>query len=322
MSLTGALLLGAAVTVLAPVGMIAWLRAVEVVLARVPYRLQRRLRPWGWAAPPLAMVAIFLLWPMAKTVVASAQVSGTGAWTLSNYRYLVDGDEVRSALVNNAWWLLGLTGVTLVIGLLVAVLADAVRWESLAKSVIVMPVAISTVAGAVIWRFVYDYQPPGFPQTGALNAVTTKLGADPNAWLLEQPLNKAMLLVVGIWMSTGIAAVVLSAALKGLPPELSEAARIDGAGGWGVFRHIVLPQLLPSIVTVATLLGITALKAFDVVYVMTNGNYDTDVLANLMYRELFLGTQQGHAAALALLIVVLTLPIIAANIWVTRTERR
>jgi alpha-glucoside transport system permease protein len=319
-TLLGIIGTAAAVTVGAPVLVLAWLRGSERAIRRLPQRVQKTVRPWLWAAPALVIVGVFLLWPVLRTVALS--VTGpAGTWSGNGYRYLITAPEVRAALVNNAWWLIGLTTTTLVLGMLVALLSNAVRWESVATSVIVMPVAISAVAGAVVWRLVFDYRPLGTPQTGTLNALgRTLLGAEPVAWLVERPLNKVALLVVGVWMSTGIATVVLSAAVKALPPELGEAARLDGAGNWTAFRFVTLPQLAPTLVTVATLLGITALKAFDVIYVMTGGNYDTDVLATLMYRKLFLGTDQGSAAALAVLIVVLTLPIIVANLWVHREE--
>jgi alpha-glucoside transport system permease protein len=319
-----AVLLSIAVTVGAPLALAGWLRVVERALSLLPARRRRSLRPWLWLLPPLAAGGVYLVWPLLYTVWLSLRVPGTGGSTVggANFRYLWTDREVHSALANNALWLVGLTAGSLVIGLAVALLANAVRWESLAKSVVVMPTAISAVAGAVIWRFMYDYRQPGLPQTGTLNALWVgATGRDPVAWLVDSGTNNLALIVVGVWMSVGLVTVILSAAVKNIPPELVEAGRLDGAGPVQLFRYVLLPQLLPTIVVVATLLAITALKAFDVVYVMTNGNYDTNVLANLLYRELFLNTDHGHAAALAVLLVVLVAPIIAVNLRVYRMER-
>jgi alpha-glucoside transport system permease protein len=203
----------------------------------------------------------------------------------------------------------------------IAVLADRVRYEVLAKSVVVLPTAVSFVAGAVIWKFMYDYQPPGFPQTGTLNAVWTAVSRQqPVAWLVDTLTNNPALISVGVWMTTGFATVVISAALKMVPADLIEAARIDEATGWQSFRFVVLPQLRPTVTVVATLLSISALKAFDVVYVMTNGNYRTDVIANLLYRQLFINQDYGRASAVAVLLAVLISPVLVLNIRALRRE--
>jgi alpha-glucoside transport system permease protein len=320
--MTRVVLLSAAATVGAPLAILAWLWIAERLLRLLPQRRRSNARPWMWLLFPLAAAGVFLLWPLLDTVWLSLHVDGASRLGLGNFRYLWESPEVRSALGNNALWLVGLTAGSLVIGTAVALLANGVRWEPLAKSIVVMPTAISAVAGAVIWRFVYDYRPPGLPQTGTLNAVWVGLTRrNPVAWLVEATTNNAALIVVGIWMSVGLVTVVLSAAVKGIPDELVEAGRLDGAGPVQLFRYVLLPQLLPTIVVVGTLLAITSLKAFDVVYVMTNGNYDTNVLANLMYRELFLGTDPGHAAAVAVLLVLLVAPIIAINVRAYGRER-
>ncbi|MFD0745325.1 carbohydrate ABC transporter permease [Phytohabitans flavus] len=270
--------------------------------------------PWLWLAPALVPVGVFLAWPLANTVWLSLRDAGSGAWAgLDNYRYLVTSTEVHTALRNNLLWLVLLTGGCLVTGLLVAVLTDKVRYEAVAKAAVVLPTAIPFVAGAVIWRFMYQYRPPGLPQTGTLNAVLTAAGAAPLAWLVDTRTNNAALIGVGVWMTAGFATVILSAALKALPPDLHEAARIDGAGPWQAFRHVTLPQLRPAVVVTATLVAVSAFKAFDIVYVMTNGNYRTDVIANLMYRQLFVAQDYGRASAIAVLLTLLAAPILVLN---------
>ncbi|MFI5911808.1 carbohydrate ABC transporter permease [Dactylosporangium sp. NPDC051541] len=322
MSTSTAVALAAAVTVGAPLVVLGYLAAVERLLALLPVAAGSRARPWAWLLPPLALIAIFLVYPLINTIALSLEDATSSRWVgLANYRAMLAGDELRDALRNNVLWLLLLTGGCLAVGLLIAVLADRVRYEIAAKSVVVLPTAVSFVAGAVIWKFMYDYQAPGFPQTGTLNAVLTGVtGADPVPWLVDTHTNNAALIAVGVWMTTGFATVVISAALKQVPVEQLEAARLDGAGAWPVFRYVVLPHLRPTLVVVATLLAIGALKAFDAVYVMTNGNYGTDVIANVLYRQLFVNSDYGRASAVAVLLAVLVLPVLLLNIRALRRE--
>jgi alpha-glucoside transport system permease protein len=209
-----------------------------------------------------------------------------------------------------------LTLFTVGIGLVIAVLVDRVRYESIAKSIIFVPLAISMTAAGVIWRFMFDYQSPGSPQTGTMNALIGTVGLGPVSWLQVETLgfNTILLIVVMAWMWTGFAMVILSAALKGISAELLEAARVDGATEWRVFQHIVFPLLLPTIAVVSTTIIITALKAFDIDYVMTNGNFGTDVIANRMIKEMFTFGQFGHGSALAVILLLAIVPIMALNI--------
>jgi len=301
-----------AFTAAVPALVLGWLWLAGRVEGRLP-----RVVPWLWLAPALLPVGVFLAWPLANTVWLSLRDGG-----LDNYRYLATSAEVHTALRNNLLWLVLLTGGCLLVGLVVAVLTDKVRYEAVAKAAVVLPTAIPFVAGAVIWRFMYQYRPPGLPQTGTLNAVLTAAGAGPVAWLVDTRTNNAALIGVGVWMTAGFATVILSAALKAVPPELHEAARIDGAGAWQAFRHVTLPELRPAIVVTATLVAVSAFKAFDIVYVMTNGNYRTDVIANLMYRQLFVDQDYGRASAIAVLLTLLAAPILVVNARATRGSLR
>jgi alpha-glucoside transport system permease protein len=193
---------------------------------------------------------------------------------------------------------------------LVAILVDRVRFEGAAKSVIFLPLAISFVAAGVIWRFMYDLD----PDIGTLNAVVTGVGGEPRAWLVEQPQNNLFLIIVGVWLLTGFAMVILSAGLKGISTELLEAARVDGANELQVFRRIVFPLLLPTIAVIGTTIIIYALKTFDVVYTMTNGNFGTDVIANTMYQQLFNNGQPGRSAAIAVILFLAIVPVMIVNI--------
>jgi alpha-glucoside transport system permease protein len=196
------------------------------------------------------------------------------------------------------------------------VLTDRVRYEQAAKTVLFVPMAISFVAASVIWKFVYEFRPAGAPQIGSLNAVLTSLlpGGSPVAWLVNQATNNVALIMVAVWVWVGFCLVILSAAIKGIPTELLEAARVDGATEWQVFRSIMIPLLGPTITVVATTMVIFALKAFDIVYVMTSGNFNTEVIANRMYKEMFTFQQFGRASAIAVILFLATVPVMIANI--------
>ncbi|MCA1950827.1 MAG: sugar ABC transporter permease [Treponema sp.] len=219
-------------------------------------------------------------------------------------------------LRNNVLWLVLFTLFCLFFGLLIALLADRVRYESVAKAFIFLPMAISFVAAGVIWKFMYEYRPAGSPQIGTVNAVLSVINPafEPKAWLFDRSTNNIALIVVGIWMWTGFAMVILSAGLKGISEDLLEAARMDGAGEFTIFIKIILPLLLPTITVVATTLIINVLKVFDIVYVMTNGNLGTEVIANRMYKEMFNYRNYGRASAIATLLLVAIIPVMVINI--------
>ena len=196
-------------------------------------------------------------------------------------------------------------------------------YEAAAKAVIFVPMAISFVAAAVIWRFMYEFRPEGFTQIGTVNATLTALGGDPKAWLVDTgpaalprpfQVNNFAIVAAGIWMWTGFAMVILSAGLKGISTEVLEAARVDGANEWQTFRHITLPILYPTIAVVTTTLVINALKKFDLVWVMTAGNFGTDLVATLMYKEMFNFREFGRASALAVILLVVIVPIMLVSI--------
>jgi len=196
---------------------------------------------------------------------------------------------------------------------LIAVLADRVRYEALAKAIIFLPMAISFVGAGVIWKFVYDFG-SGQVQIGLLNALVTALGGKPVSWLTVPQVNTIALIVVGVWMWTGFCMTILAAALKGVSTEILEAARVDGAGEWAVFWKIMVPQILPTITVVITTMIINVLKIFDIVYVMTGGNYGTEVIANRMYIEMYTSFKPGRAAAIAIVLIAVIVPAMIFNI--------
>lgn len=298
-----------------PAVLFGYIAVTERLIRFAPDRFQDRLRPWVWLFPAIAFLTIFLIYPTLYTLYLSfLDKLSTTFVGLDNYVYFLTTGDTLVALRNNAIWLVLLTGLAVGAGLLIAILVDRVRYESVAKSIIFVPLAISFVGAGVIWKFMYDFRPPGQPQTGTLNGALSTVGVDPVAWLINEPLNTIALIVVAAWIWTGFCMVILSGALKGISTELLEAARVDGANELQVFRSITFPLLLPTIAVVATTMVITSLKAFDIVYVMTNGAFDTEVIANRMYKELFLFGQPGRASATAILLLLLIIPVMAVNI--------
>ncbi len=285
-----------------------------------------RFIPWYYLAPALIVMAIFIIIPGLNTLYLSLRSNDNTAWATAsciagqpcwgifeNYRYALTSDIMRTAFLNNIKWILLMVTGTTALGLLIATLADRVRYEAVAKSLIFLPMAISFVGAGVIWRFVYDYNSGG-AQVGLLNAIVTALGGQPVAWLTVPQVNTLALIVVGIWMWTGFCMTMLSAALKNVPVEILEAARVDGASEWRVFSSITLPMIMPTVAVVITTMVINVLKIFDIVYVMTGGNYGTEVIANRMYIEMYTSFKTGRAAAIAILLILVIVPAMIYNI--------
>lgn len=309
------LVTGIIVVVGVPTTLIGYILVSEQLLRLAPMRWQDRLRPWIWLAPALGFLGVFLVYPTIYTFILSLEDKLSKTFVgLRNYEYFFTNSGTLGALANNAIWLAVLTVLAVGLGLIIAVVLDRVRYESFAKSLIFLPLAISFVAAGVIWKFMFEYRPPGVAQTGTLNGILGVLGIDPVGWLLGWPLNTLMLVVAAAWIWTGFCMVILSGALKNISSELLEAARVDGATELQVFRGITLPLLMPTIAVVATTMIITSLKAFDIVYVMTNGAFNTEVIANRMVKELFTFGQPGRASAVAIVLLVLVIPIMALNV--------
>ncbi len=287
---------------------------------------QGRMTPWLYLLPALVVMTIFIIYPGLNTLYLSlrdmtsagwatnACVAGQPCWGIfENYRYALTSPIMLTAFVNNLKWILLMVTGTVALGLLIAVLADRVRYEALAKAVIFMPMAISFVGAGVIWKFVYDYG-TGSTQIGLLNALVTSLGGQPVSWLTEPQINNIALIFVGVWMWTGFCMTILAAAIKGVPAELLEAARVDGATEVEAFRSITVPYIAPTIAVVITTMVINVLKIFDIVYVMTGGNYGTEVIANRMYQEQYSSLQTGRASAIAIVLIVVIVPAMILNI--------
>ena len=305
-------LLAAFAVVIVPVLMVGYILLTEAVVSRMPGGAAVRVRPWLWLLPALAFLIMFLIYPTIATIFRSFfNQNGTTFIGFDNYTRFFTQNATLGALGNNVLWMILLPAVCVTLGLLIAILVDRVRYESFAKGVIFLPMAISFVAASVIWRLVYNID----PDVGILNAAINALGGDPVPWLTTTGLTTFALIIVGAWMQTGFAMVILSAGLKGISTELLEAARVDGATERQVFRRIVLPLLLPTIAVITTTLIIFALKTFDVVYVLgQNGNFGTEVVANRMYKELFSDGQPGRASATAVILLLAVIPVMLYNI--------
>lgn len=272
--------------------------------------------PWLYIAPALLILAFFLVYPIINTFYLSFLDKGSESFIgLSNYVFAFTKKPMLIAFRNNLLWLVVFTVFTVSLGLILAVLFDRVRYETVVKSIIFLPMAISFVGAGIIWKFVYAYRPAGSPQIGSLNAVLSKFpNFEPIGWLVNKITNNFALIFVGIWIWVGFCMVILSAAYKGIPKELLEAARIDGANELRVFRHIIIPAMKPTIAVVATTMVINVLKVFDIVYVMTNGQFDTEVIANRMYKEMFQFHNFGRASAIAVILLLAIIPVMIVNV--------
>jgi len=310
------LLLAAAALAGVPALLVAYIALVEGALSRSGSRRLAAARPWLWLAPALLLLLVFLIYPVVSTAYLSLLDARSEQFVgLANYRYLFGDAAFLEALRNNALWLVLFTAFVVGLGLLIAVLTERVRYASLARAVVFLPMAVSFVAAGVIWRFMYDYRPVGTPQTGVVNALLTLLpGTTPHAWLTESPINTLALITAAVWSWTGFGTIILAAGLKGIPTEIVEAARIDGAGEWRIFWRVLAPLLAPAVAVCTTVMVVTALKAFDIVYVMTNGAYGTEVIANRMYKEMFSLQDFGRASAIAVVLLAAIAPVMLLNV--------
>ena len=283
------------------------------------------VRPWLFLFPALFALGVYLAYPVVETLRLSLTERLPGNQSqfvgLANYQQMFAEPKFWEAMRNNMLWLLVVPALSTVFGLLAAQLSDRVRWGNVAKSLIFMPMAISFVGAAVIWKLVYDTRPIDQEQIGVLNALYLYFGADaPKSWLTMIGPNNFFLMIVLVWIQTGFAMVILSAALRGIPEETIEAAIVDGANPFQVFFKIKVPQIMGTIVVVWTTITIVVLKVFDIVFAMTNGQWETQVLANYMYDKLFRANDWGVGSASAMIIMLLVSPILILNVYNARKD--
>jgi alpha-glucoside transport system permease protein len=292
------------------------------VIEFLPERVREGVRPYVFVGPCLVILAVFLVYPVINTLLISLKDATSEKFVgLDNFRFVFTDHDMLLAIRNTAAWIVIVPLFGVAIGLAFATLADRLRrGEAIAKSAIFLPMAISFAGASITWRLIYDFRPEGFGSNiGLLNGIWIGLGQDPVAWLTLQPWNNLFLMVILVWIQTGFAMVVLSAAIKAIPDEIIEAARIDGASELQVFRRIIVPSILPTIVVVTTYMVINALKVFDIVFIMGNAESDgTVVIAERMIDWFFSSRHFGRGAAIA---VVLFIAIIPVMIWNVRRFR-
>ena len=292
--------------------------AMDKLVNLLPGELRETVRPYVYIGPALVILSVFLVYPVINTILLSFKdETGQSFVGIDNFRFVFTDPSMLRSIRNTALWIVMVPLCAVSIGLIFATLADRLRrGEAIAKSLIFLPMAISFVGAAVTWRLIYSYRPEGFgTNVGLLNGIKLGLGQDPVAWLSQRPWNNLMLIVIMIWMQTGFAMVVLSAAIKSIPDEIVEAARIDGASELQVFRHITVPSILPTIVVVTTYMVINALKVFDIVFVMGNAESNqTEVIAERMIRWFFLSNNDGRGAAIATVLFLAVLPVMVWNV--------
>ena len=285
------------------------------LVEKLPGAWRRRVLPFVFVGPALAILTFYLLVPAILTIFNSFRdATGAKFVGLDNYTYAFTNPDMLTAIRNNVLWLVLGTVFSTGLGLAIAVLADRSKLDRVVKTLIFLPMAISFVGASVIWRFVLSYQPAGQPQVGLLNAILSGFGIAPVSWLTGETLNTILLIVILIWGQTGFAMVIIGAALKGVPDEMLEAGRIDGASEWQVFRQLIVPTIWPTIVTVATTIAILTLKIYDIVTAMTGGNFNTQVIATLMWKQAFSFFDSGRGAALAIILLVAVTPVMWYNL--------
>ncbi len=288
------------------------------IVDRLPPHYREGVRPYVFVGPCLVILAVFLVYPVINTILVSfGDRHGEGFVGLDNYRFVFTDESMLRAIRNTAGWVVLVPLVAVSVGLVFATLADRLRrGEAVAKSMIFLPMAISFVGAAITWRLIYSFRPEGFGSNiGLLNGIKQGIGANPTPWLQEEPWNNLLLMVIMVWMQTGFAMVVLSAAIKAIPDEIIEAARIDGASEFQVFRQIIVPSILPTIVVVATYMIINAMKVFDIVFVMGDAEAQgTEVIAERMIQWFFISNNDGRGAAIAVMLFLAVIPVMIWNV--------
>ena len=305
---------------------IAVIGVILFVANRFSGRKGDRAVALAFLLPTVVLIAVGLVYPGLKTIYQSFYNAAGDAYVgLDNYKTIfTDADQIN-VLRNTVLWVVITPFVATAVGLLYAILVDKARMEAVAKALIFLPMAISFVGASIIWKFVYEFRPdqPGIEQIGLVNQIVVWLGGSPKQFLIDSPWNTIFLVIVMIWIQAGFAMTVLSAAIKAIPEDIIEAARLDGVRAIGMFRYVTVPSIRPALIVVLTTIAMGTLKVFDIVRTMTGGQFETSVVANEFYSQSFRSGNQGLGAALATLLFVLVIPIVVYNIRQLRaTEGR
>jgi alpha-glucoside transport system permease protein len=273
-------------------------------------------------APALVLLLAGLIIPAIRTFLFSFMNPDSNAWVgFDNYYWMTQDPNIKTIMVNTILWIMVVPIFTAALGLLLAIMLDRIKHESIPKSLLFMPMAISFVGASIIFKFVYEYNEPDDVQIGLLSAIVKFLGATPSDWMLSKPLNTFLLMIIYVWTQMGFGMVILSAAIKAVPADIVEASSLDGASGWRLFRDITFPMIKGTFIVVLATGVVGALKVFDIVRTMTGGNFSTNVLANEMYSQVFVQFDTGKGSALAIVLFLLVTPILIYNIRSLRKER-
>lgn len=305
------------------VALVAFAAVIGVILLLVHLLERRGVRrvAWWFIGPTVLLIVVGLVYPALQTIWRSLyDAAGTTFVGLGNYGDVFTSPDQLVVLRNTVLWVLVTPFVATVVGLVYAILVDGAKGEAAAKALIFLPMAISFVGASLIWKFMYEYRffDPDVEnnpnQIGFLNQVIVWLGGTPQNFLLNSPWNNFFLIAVMIWIQAGFAMTILSAAIKAIPAEITEAARLDGVSSLEMFRFVTIPSIRPTLIVVLTTIAIGCLKVFDIVRTMTAGNFGTSVVANEFYTQSFSADNKGLGAALAVLLFVLVVPIIVYNV--------
>ena len=295
---------------------------LNLLIHQLPERIKRKVEPYVFIGPVLALIGLFIIWPTLQSIRLSfmeEEIDGSTTWVgFQNFKDLFAEDYFASMLINNLMWIAIVPVLTVSLGLAIAQLANNVgpRQEKVLKSIFFMPMTISFVSAAVIWRYIYAYSPEGGEQIGLFNAIWTALGGEPQTWFQIEAFkfNNILLMIILIWLSAGYAMVLLSAAIKSVPEDTLEAGRVDGASTGQIFFKIILPQIWPTAIAVFITVLIGAMKVFDIVLAMTGGNYNTTVLAQTFYLEYFIYGNTGKAMAAVVLLILAIIPVMVYQV--------
>jgi alpha-glucoside transport system permease protein len=298
------------------------LAALFFIAGRVNGKKARPVAIVLFLGPAVVLLFAGLVIPAIRTILFSFMNPDSNAWVgFENYYWMTQDPNIRTIMINTILWILVVPIFTAALGLLLAIMLDRIKHESIPKSLLFMPMAISFVGASIIFKFVYEYNEPDDVQIGLLSAIVKFLGATPSDWMLSKPLNTFLLMIIYVWTQMGFGMVILSAAIKAVPADIVEASALDGAHGWRLFRNITFPMIKGTFIVVLATGVVGALKVFDIVRTMTGGNFSTNVLANEMYSQVFVQFDTGKGSALAIVLFLLVTPILVYNIRSLRMER-
>jgi len=296
---------------------------VFLLAERTSVKAQEWIKYLVFIAPAVLLLLVGLIYPTIRTLIFSFMDARSENFVgFENYVWAFTIPEIQIVLRNTALWVVFVPILSTLIGLAIAYMTDRMKSAAVVKSLIFMPMAISFVGASVIWGFVYNYEPNDKkPEIGLLNAIMRMFGFESQNWMLNAPLNTFLLIAVLVWIQTGFAMVILSAAMKNVPDEVVEAAMLDGASNWRRFSEVTLPMIRGTVVVVLTTITIGTLKVFDIVRTMTGGNFQTNVIANEMYAQSFRQLNYGQGSSLAVILFLAVVPIIWYNVRQLRLER-